>query len=567
MTVKNWLLYSTAIVSAAIATPDVATAQQNLDLVLRRLERLEQENAELRKRVNRVEAKKGTTTNRPPVDDVPATQANAAYVPAPVKAPGVAFVRICSLEGDGFFYIPGTDACIKFGGYVRLQGVFNGSGDGIVRGASTMATQGLSDRVRTNDINYMARAVVSVDVRAPTPFGQLRGYVRLGAETITPSGSSLAPALFWDRGYIQFVGFTAGKAQSFFDLFTLSGRYTYGNLRTTGDTALNGAALIGYTQRFGSGVSASVSIEDPGAHWKVGVVDATQGAFGIGTITANNGLGLQSATANGMRWPDAIANLRVDRPWGFIGVSGVLHSVAGAYYGTADQTANGSPNSKLGWAVSVGGKANVPNTAGDTFGVNVVYTQGAVGYALRGERWSILRPGKSIGLGWAVDGIFDGPNAATGTPIHLTQAWSINAAYERVWNTAWRTSVYGGYARVDYGGAATRIVNSHLPGAAGTAPCGVPVAGAVFPPLGIAVGDPNSCNPDFSFVQVGSRTQYNPVTWLDLGIDVTYTRLFTAYKGAATGGVQTGNPQGAVFGLDDQHILSVMGRAQLNFLP
>jgi hypothetical protein len=35
----------------------------------------------------------------------------------PVKAKAVEYVRICSLYGAGFFYIPGTDTCIKLGGY------------------------------------------------------------------------------------------------------------------------------------------------------------------------------------------------------------------------------------------------------------------------------------------------------------------------------------------------------------------------------------------------------------------------------------------------------------------
>jgi Porin subfamily len=36
----------------------------------------------------------------------------------PVKAKAVEYVRICSLYGAGFFYIPGTDTCIKLGGYL-----------------------------------------------------------------------------------------------------------------------------------------------------------------------------------------------------------------------------------------------------------------------------------------------------------------------------------------------------------------------------------------------------------------------------------------------------------------
>jgi hypothetical protein len=34
----------------------------------------------------------------------------------PVKAKAVEYVKICSLYGAGFFYIPGTDTCIKLGG-------------------------------------------------------------------------------------------------------------------------------------------------------------------------------------------------------------------------------------------------------------------------------------------------------------------------------------------------------------------------------------------------------------------------------------------------------------------
>ena len=44
----------------------------------------------------------------------------------PVKAKAVEYVRICSLYGAGFFYIPGTDTCIKLGGYVRVDTTFNG---------------------------------------------------------------------------------------------------------------------------------------------------------------------------------------------------------------------------------------------------------------------------------------------------------------------------------------------------------------------------------------------------------------------------------------------------------
>jgi Porin subfamily len=39
------------------------------------------------------------------------------------------YVKICSLYGAGFYYIPGTDTCIKVGGYLRVENpVQTGSG-------------------------------------------------------------------------------------------------------------------------------------------------------------------------------------------------------------------------------------------------------------------------------------------------------------------------------------------------------------------------------------------------------------------------------------------------------
>ena len=48
----------------------------------------------------------------------------------PVKAKAVEYVRICSLYGAGFFYIPGTDTCIKLGGYLRVDLTVHGGFSG-----------------------------------------------------------------------------------------------------------------------------------------------------------------------------------------------------------------------------------------------------------------------------------------------------------------------------------------------------------------------------------------------------------------------------------------------------
>ena len=54
--------------------------------------------------------------------------AGAQAADLPVKAKPVQYVKICSLYGAGFYYIPGTDTCLKIGGYVRAEMNFNANG-------------------------------------------------------------------------------------------------------------------------------------------------------------------------------------------------------------------------------------------------------------------------------------------------------------------------------------------------------------------------------------------------------------------------------------------------------
>jgi hypothetical protein len=145
----------------------------------------------------------------------------------------------------------------------------------------------------------------------------------------------------------------------------------------------------------------------------------------------------------------------------------------------------------------------------------------------------------------------------------LTNAWSLNAAFEHFWNPRWRTSLYGGYTRVWYNQDATNIANQHLP-TPPTAPgvaCGVAVEGAVWPVLPINHGEGNSCSPNFSFYQIGSRTQWNVTSNFYMGIDVTYTHLNTAWQGPAI-------PNSTVPSfIDDQNVWSGIFRMQHSFVP
>lgn len=50
------------------------------------------------------------------VSGAQAADAIVAAEPEPLE-----YVRVCDAFGTGFFYIPGTETCLKFGGYIRFE--------------------------------------------------------------------------------------------------------------------------------------------------------------------------------------------------------------------------------------------------------------------------------------------------------------------------------------------------------------------------------------------------------------------------------------------------------------
>jgi hypothetical protein len=149
----------------------------------------------------------------------------------PVKAKAVEYVKICSLYGAGFYYIPGTDTCIKFGGYLRVDTTFNGN---IYDGPAWNGDLGQQNRYR----DYFAsrsRLAFTVDTRTATEYGVVRTFGQadfqfstLGGSTVNPNSVNttlpVAGANLLDTAgggyvaveyvFIQFAGFTFGKSAS-----------------------------------------------------------------------------------------------------------------------------------------------------------------------------------------------------------------------------------------------------------------------------------------------------------------------------------------------------------------
>src|SRR3954453_12000902 len=84
----------------------------------------------------------------------------AADLPAKSAVP-VEYGRVCSTYGMGFFYVPGTDSCLRVSGRVRADYIY------------------LEPSNRSQDATGVrARGRLNVDHRTMTDFGLLRTYVR-----------------------------------------------------------------------------------------------------------------------------------------------------------------------------------------------------------------------------------------------------------------------------------------------------------------------------------------------------------------------------------------------------
>ena len=148
--------------------------------------------------------------------------AGAQAADLPVKAKPVEYVKICSIYGAGFFYIPGTDTCIKIGGWVRAEYALGETGNShaqFIAGGG-----GRNNRIDSTDTRFRARTVISLDVRTQTEYGTVRAYNRFGF-TATSTDTS-GGMLYTERAFIQIAGFTFGKTQSYFDF--VGGAVCYG---------------------------------------------------------------------------------------------------------------------------------------------------------------------------------------------------------------------------------------------------------------------------------------------------------------------------------------------------
>lgn len=427
--------------------------------------------------------------------------AQAADLPSRKAAP-VEYVRVCSAFGAGFFYIPGTDTCLRVGGRVRAEYTF---GERWSAGQDSFGTRALGR--------------IYVDARNQTAYGTLRTFVRMDGNTRTGSyrynGTNAGANRFTgvngptedtpftlDSAFIQLGPLTAGKIQSFYSFY--ANDYGFQVLRTS-DRQVNALA---YTATFGGGFSATISLEDPKTTSRRG------GASMLGLNAAGVNNVLYSNGYQGTTYPDVIASLRIDQGWGSAQLSAAIgdRSTYSSPYLAAVSTnvaptagsvnglnGNGAKKDDIGWAIQGGVKVNLPMlAAGDAIFLQAGYADGAIEY-----------------LGWGGTAPVGYGRLAAYTPanfgvnalgqIKSTTGYNLVAALRHYWTPSVRSDILASYS-------ALQTNDGCVLGAA-----------AIGGTAATCTGDQRNFNP--KELLLGANLVWSPVAGLDIGVEVLYSRM------------------------------------------
>jgi hypothetical protein len=504
------------------------------------------------------------------------TGAQAADLP--VKAKAVEYVKICSLYGAGFWFIPGTDTCIKIGGYLRADTTFNGTAHGQPAWNGDLGQQ---NRYRDYFVSR-SRMALTVDTRTATEYGVVRTFGQgnfqfqnfgtsnnavLSAAPTAPAGFNAALLSNAGGGYvateylfIQFAGFTFGKSSSAYatpwngfpgniSSFLLGGHNT--------DTGVNN---IQYAAQFGNGVSGTLGLDDPTVWNRTGLYNLSTGL---------NAVGVTGFAYGGTHAPDIVGNIRVDQAWGLFQLSGAAHLVNASYNVLAPGTAfptnlseiSGHPTDKWGGSVMAAlNLKNLPTGTGDDLKIDVSWAKGdtknVIATASTSPNFAMFsgsnRAYQSIGFGATTDGVWlPILNGGTGD-IKLTEAFGIRGSFSHNWNSFWQSSLFGSYSAVRYNGTVGDLTTAK------GQYCAVYNAST-----GAKSADYN-CNPDFNVSQLGVITRWTPVNNLTFSGEVQWFHLDQRFTGAAALTPAAPKPV-TVYEYKDQNAVSLQLRAQRNF--
>jgi hypothetical protein len=484
-----------------------------------------------------------------------AAMTGAQAADLPVKAKPVEYVKICSLYGAGFYYIPGTDTCIRIGGHIRSEVSINSRGTGIQSWA--VGGDGNNGQTRDRDIFFVRnRVFVHTDVRTQTSFGTLRAYSVTRFETNTGVGlASGAGTTAIDTGIIQWGGFSIGRAATSY--FDNPWAYAFKWGPTAGwsgnpDTA-GGRFVAAYTHQFGNGISGTLSLEDNKITNKRPIYNGVNALTIIGPAAGLNVTG-------GNTWPTIVGQLRIEQAWGGFHLSGEVINQHVAYNcGSASGTTTvaaggcselaGHPADKVGGAVNAAFRFALPTGVNDALYIGGTYAKGDLGTS-----WGGVAVGNSVGLyggsnlnpgiiygsitgGYVFDSVYTSTAGATvggGLVLagpqsqQLTTGYGGSIAFEHGWNSELRTSIFGGAQVVDYNATANAILCSKNTGtAAAPSAAGALIAG----PNGANISATSACNWDRRVIAAGTRTYWTPVRDFQMGFELIWSNHHSKNEG------------------------------------
>jgi hypothetical protein len=390
---------------------------------------------------------------------VGAVAAQAADLPSKKAAPAE-YVKTCTAHGVGFFYIPGTDTCIRLGGFVMAWYTFNNVQNAGVYSQTyqTLAHPGTftkngvtftspwgqgptASAQSGNASGFHQRDRMTFDARSTTAYGTLRSYISVQYDLNAGAdpnyyGNPGAPNI--DKGFIQWAGLTAGFTQSFFDFY--SDNVSLGpDLRTSdsSDTAL------AYTAVFSNGFTTTLSLEDRNTQ----TLGSGNGTFGTKLAPSSvSGQPIYGGTYQGTRLPDIVGQANLDQSWGQAQLSALYHN-----QNAIDQNAgryDGTGKTSSGWGINGGVQVKLPMLGpGDDIWLQGTYMKGDLGILMQGAPRS-----------WYGNGIiipdYDSVFGANGQ-VKLPTSWAVLTAFEHNWTPQYQTSLLAGYIGVKYPSAVT----------------------------------------------------------------------------------------------------------------
>ncbi|MCX8999099.1 porin [Rhizobiaceae bacterium BDR2-2] len=256
------------------------------------------------------------------VSGAQAADAIIAAEPEPVE-----YVRVCDAFGTGYFYIPGTETCLKLSGYVRVQ-LNVGTADG-ERAVNTSTR---------SDYDVFARGRLNIEAKNDTEYGTLTSYVRFFGRASEGVGDGTNGTEL-ELAYIDLAGFRVGKFYSVWDDILL------GETDTLASNSLFASARYEYA---GEAFTAGLSLDEityssanfggyanvlPGSNdANLGIAPYLSASFGGVKLNVNGGYDTD-------REEGAVqAKLTADLGPGTFQLAGVYASGANAYYYRSEWT-------------------------------------------------------------------------------------------------------------------------------------------------------------------------------------------------------------------------------------